>query len=306
MHRSTQRRQWQKKVMVHHFGKAGTGFEFKPAGHTNYVFESTIGRKSYIIRLAPTRDKLHGFLKEQWVVQKVREAGVPVAEILEVGSEVIPVPYMLQEKVKGAEAVDHPLRGDILCELGKLAKQIHSIPTEGFGNNFDWSHNKLSKQSSWNDYLEKELQVSERIKFLYHQNILPKKKVDKLAAHFKKISKWKLAPALNHCDLRLKNVIVDKKGKIQAVIDWENSSSNMAPYWDFSIALHDLSIDNKQRFLEGYELDFAAFEKMAYALTAFNLVNYIPSLQRMIERKEVQQLEFYKLRINGELDLFSL
>ena len=53
----------------------------------------------------------------------------------------------------------------------------------------------------------------------------------------------------------MKNVIVNEAGEIKAILDWEDCSSNCAPYWDFSIALHDLSIDGKQKFLEGYEPD---------------------------------------------------
>ena len=33
---------------------------------------------------------------------------------------------------------------------------------------------------------------------------------------------------------------------------WEFCSSNVAPYWDLSLALHDLSIDAKQASLGGY------------------------------------------------------
>lgn len=295
-----------KKVAAHHFGKPCKKAEFKPAGKTNYVFEVTVDNKNYIVRISESRSKLNDFQKEQWVSQKAHEKGVPVAEILEVGHEIIPFPYMLQEKVDGTEAMDHPARADILCELGKYTKLIHSIPTNGFGTSFDWSKNKLSKNRTWVDYLEKELLVNKRLQFLGKQGILPKKKLDKLTALFKKIARWKAEPVLNHCDLRLKNVLTDQQGRIKAIIDWENSASNIAPYWDFSIALHDLSIDNKQRFLEGYQLNFDTFNSMSYALTAFNLINYVPALESIIEKKDQEQFQFYKLRINGSLDLFSL
>lgn len=295
-----------KKVFMHHFGKTPDKIIFQPAGRTNFVFEVASGRKHYIVKISTSAAKLHDFIKEQWVVQKASEQRIPVPEILEVGTEIVQFPYMLQESVTGDEAVDHPLRSDILCDLGEYTKLIHQIQTNGFGHNFDWSNNKLSKQSTWADYLANELDVDNRLQFFQKHNFLPAKKIDKLNTIFRKIGRWKLAPSLNHCDLRLKNVIVNRKGKIQAIIDWENSASNVAPYWDFSIALHDLSIDNKQRFLEGYGLDFAEFNRMSYALTAFNIVNYVPSLQRAIDKKDKTRLEFYKLRLNGSFDLFSL
>ena len=216
------------------------------------------------------------------------------------------MPYMLQEKVEGTEAMNHPDRLEILRKLGKYAQTIHSIPTEGFGSVFNWSKNKLSKKKTWIEFLEKELMFAEGLKFLEVNSIFSKKKIKRLGSEFERIKRWKISPSLNHCDLRLKNVIVSDEGKIKALIDWENCSSNCAPYWDLSIALHDLSIDGKQKFLEGYDLDIEEFSKRAYSLTAFNIINYIPALQRIIFKKDKRTLELYKLRLDGQLDLFSI
>ena len=295
-----------RKVVMHHFGKSSQKIEFKPAGKTNFVFDVITKDGSFIVRIANSRAKLNDFVKEQWVAQKALNIGVPVPEILEVGHEIIPFPYMLQQKIEGEEAVNHPDRLKILHKLGKYARMIHSIPTTGFGKVFDWSKNKLSKKKTWIEFLEKELQVAEGLKFLQENDILSKKKIKRLNIEFGKLKKWKITPALNHCDLRLKNVIVNEAGEIKAILDWEDCSSNCAPYWDFSIALHDLSIDGKQKFLEGYGPDIEEFSKKAYALTVFNIINYIPALQRIIAKKDMDGLALYKLRLDGSLDLFSI
>jgi hygromycin-B 4-O-kinase len=295
-----------KKVVRHHFGTSFQKIEFKPAGKTNFVFDIKTKDGSYIVRIATSRAKINNFMKEQWATHKALEAGIPVPEILEVGNEIIPFPYMLQQKVDGTEAIHHPDRLKILTKLGKYARKIHSIPTEGFGSVFNWSKNKLSKNKTWLEFLEQELRFQDGLKFLYDNDILDKKKVNRLDKEFERIKKWKISPVLNHCDLRLKNVLVNEAGEIKAIIDWENCSSNVAPYWDFSIALHDLSIDAKQCFLEGYDLDFDDFNKKAYSLTAFNIINYIPALQQIFKSRKKNILELYKLRLDGALDLFSL
>jgi len=295
-----------RKVVKHHFGKSLEKIEFKPAGKTNFVFDVITKEGNFIVRIANSRAKLNDFMKEQWAAQKALNAGVPVPEILEVGNEIISLPYMLQQKIEGGEAVNHPDRLKILQKLGKYARIIHSIPTTGFGKVFDWSKNKLSKKKTWVDFLENELQVAEGFKFLHDNDILPKKKINRLNVEFEKLKRWKVTPSLNHCDLRLKNVIVNEAGEIKAILDWEDCSSNCAPYWDLSIALHDLSIDGKQKFLEGYEPDVEEFSKKAYALTVFNIINYIPALQRIIAKKDQDKLAFYKLRLDGAMDLFSI
>ena len=241
-----------RKVVKHHFGSSLEKIEFKPAGKTNFVFDVVTKEGNFIVRIANSRAKLNDFMKEQWATQKALSVGVPVPEILEVGHDIISLPYMLVQKMEGQEASTHPDRLNILNKMGKYARMIHSIPTTGFGKVFDWSKNKLSQKKTWLEFLEKELLVTEGLKFLYDNDILSKKKIKRLTVEYERLKKWKITPCLNHCDLRLKNVIVNEAGEIKAILDWEDCSSNCAPYWDFSIALHDLSIDGKQKFLEGY------------------------------------------------------
>jgi Ser/Thr protein kinase RdoA (MazF antagonist) len=300
------KKQMAKKVLAHHFGKSVKNIEFNAAGKTNFVFSATTKEGDFIVKIAFLKTKYKDFLKEQWAIQKAHEAGVPVAEILEVGDEIIPFPYLLQKKVKGTEAIHHHDRLEILKKLGKYARIIHSIRTEGYGSLFDWSKNKLPKKKTWIEFLENELRVTDGLKFLDKHSILSKKKIKHLNSEYEKIRKWKITPSLNHCDLRLKNVIANDKGDIKAIIDWDNCASNIAPYWDFSIALHDLSIDAKQKFLEGYEMDIEDFRRKAFSLTVFNIINYIPALQQMVDKKDTNNLALYKLRLDGSLDLFSL
>ena len=136
--------------------------------------------------------------------------------------------------------------------------------------------------------------------------MLTKGNYKKLVTLLKKIERWKDKPTLNHGDIRLKNVIIDDKAKIIAIIDWEDCSSNIAPFWELSIALHDLSIDDKQAFLEGYGLPAEEFSRKAYALKALNIINYAPQIERLAKRKDKKTLEQYRLRLNGYLDMFSL
>src|SRR5215211_1562385 len=279
------------KVIKHHFGKEAKNIEFKPAGHTNFVFEASCKEGDFIVRIGSSARKLSDYQKEQWAVDKVKKLGVPVAEILEVGHEVIALPYMLQEKLDGVEAVDHPLRQDILRELGTYTRFIHSIPTSNFGNSFNWSKNKLSKNGTWKEYLNGEWNLSGRMKTLKATGFLTKSKWRKLESSVNKMQKWTFSPALNHGDLRLKNVIVDDKGKILALIDWENCVSHIAPLWDLSIALHDLSIDNKQYFLEGYGIKPQEYNKLAGGVKLFNILNYAMELEELNGKKDKERME---------------
>jgi hygromycin-B 4-O-kinase len=121
-----------------------------------------------------------------------------------------------------------------------------------------------------------------------------------------KIKKWDQRPCLHHGDLRLKNVIVNEKAKIIAIIDWENCISSIGSYWDTSIALHDLSIDAQWRYLEGYGITDKKLLEMSTAIKVFNLLNYAPVIEKIVQKKEKARLEQYRVRMHGALDLFSL
>jgi aminoglycoside phosphotransferase (APT) family kinase protein len=291
-------------VIKHHFGKSSGKLEFKPAGITNFVFESTVGGQTVIIRIASDKSRLNNFIKEQWAVEKARKRGIPVAEILEVGIDIIGLPYMLQQKLNGEEAIHHPERFEVLRELGRFAKIIHSIPTTHFGNEFNWNHNKLSKNQTWKSYLDEEWHIAHRMQVLKKIGLLKKMQLKQLTSLVAQIRKWKDQPSLNHGDLRLKNVIVDKKGKILGLIDWENCISTIAPYWDLSIALHDLSIDARTEFLKGYGIKPAELTRISPFLKAINVLNYAPSLEEMARKKDKTNLAFQRLRLQGSLDLF--
>jgi hypothetical protein len=93
---------------------------------------------------------------------------------------------------------------------------------------------------------------------------------------------------------------------ITALIDWEDCVSNLAPEWELSLALHDLSIDEKQEFLEGYGLRADQVAKIAPVIKAMNLINYAPEIGRLADSNDTARLEQYRLRLSAALDLYSL
>jgi fructosamine-3-kinase len=183
---------------------------------------------------------------------------------------------------------------------------IHTIPTKGYGHMFDWSPNTLSKNETWRDYLACELKVDERLNVLKKNKMLPATMAGKITNELKKIGKWNQTPCLHHGDLRLKNVMVNEQGDITAIIDWENCISTIGSYWDTSIALHDLSIDAQWQYLEGYGLPDKKLLEISPAIKVFNLLNYAPEIERIIQEKQKDKLDHYRLRLKGVLDLFTL
>ena len=118
--------------------------------------------------------------------------------------------------------------------------------------------------------------------------------------------KQKIKPALTHGDVRLKNVMVDEAGKIVAFLDWEHCTSNFAPAWELSIALHDLSIDEKQLFLEGYGLKEKTICELMPVVKAINFINYAPEIERLANEKDHAHLDAMRTRLNGALEMYVI
>lgn len=288
------------------FGREPSRIVYKRSGLTNYVFAVNHVEGQFVIRLSPDPERINAFTKELWATQKVRQIGVPTPEVLAVGNTVVPTPYMISRRVSGTEATHHPKRLEIIREMGRYASLINSIQTHGFGKDFDWHEEKQFTRLSWTDYLDQEWLLADRFRILQEQRMLLSRQLKVLQRIIDEARKLEEKPALNHGDLRLKNVIVDEDGEIAAIVDWEDSLSTIAPHWDVSIALHDLSLDEKDLFIEGYGLSHGDIEDMAPLLKAFNILNYANTIKLAVEKQDHKTLAECQLRLHGCLDLFSL
>jgi aminoglycoside phosphotransferase (APT) family kinase protein len=293
-------------VLEHHFGRKPVRVRQIHGGVSNFVFEASIGREDFILRISNKPTRLQYFMKEQWVVKKVRSQNVPAPEILEVGNDIIGLPYMVSRKIAGADATCHPNSLDVLRQIGKYASIINSIPTSDFGHIFDWSRNRLSRRHSWKDYLTEDLHVEGRIETFAKHKILAPRHLKKLRVGVARLLTLKASPTLNHGDLRLKNVMLDAKGKITAILDWENATSNLAPYWELAIALHDLGVDQKEALLGGYGIAPKDFQAISPMLRILNVLHYARVVKKAVDAKDRDRIALLKQRLSGALDLYSL
>lgn len=290
-------------VIKHHFGGARQ-VKYLSGGLTNFVFAFSAKDGDFVIRISPDPHRINLFYKEQWASQAAKKEGVPVADILEVGAEMIDFPYMVVRAIEGGDAVNHPKRLNILRELGRFGAQINSIRTKGVGQTFDWSENKLSKNSTFEDWLYGEYDAEGKLDLLRKHRLISPRRAKRLKKIFAEAAPTRSRPVLNHSDLRLKNVIADEGGSIKAVIDWEGCTSNIPPAWELSIALHDLGPDEMQAFLEGYGIKPKKLEDSMPLIRAFNITNYASAVGQVAKDKKL--LEHYRLRLSGLLDLYSV
>ena len=295
-----------REVLAHHFDKEPKNIRQIHGGATNFVFESSIGSEQFILRISNKATKLQYFMKEQWAVRKAHDNHVPTPEILEVGNDIIAMPYMVMRRVEGEPATVRAPDPEIYRQMGCYAAAINAIATADFGHIFDWSRNRLSRCHSWKEFITGTFNAAERVEVYARHKTLRAPNLKKLRRAAARLADLKAQPTLNHGDLRLKNVMLDARGKISAIIDWEQATSNWAPYWELAIALHDLGVDEKEAFLDGYGISPKEFEKMSEVITVLNILHYSSVVERAVKQKERQRVAWLQQRLNGALDLFSL
>ncbi len=295
-----------KAIVARHLGSSQADITRQSEGLSNFVYAVKHQKGSFVVRLAPQKHKLEVFRREQFATEKARAAGVPTAEVLYVGDEAVPHPYMIQTLVRGQPALHHPERMKVLEQVGRYGALINSIATDGFGRNFPGAPITPPAHASWAVFLRDELDLEQRLSTLLRHGMMDAEQVGRVRAVLETAGEGSAHGQLNHGDLRLKNVLVDEQGTITAIIDWEHCLSALAPHWEWSIALHDLSIDAMEAFLVGYGASPQRLEAVAPVIKALNIVNYVPSIERLIRRGEQQRLEWIRARLSGALDLYSM
>jgi len=272
-------------------------------GLTNFVYQVDIADQSLIARINADPRKLQTFKREQQGMNLARDAGLPVPQVLHVGAD--PHPFMVLDNVRGAVGTHAYDRTATVRQMGELTARIHQIRTQGFGPTaLDAAPLRGTRRHSWGAHLEGDLHASERLAALERLGMLLPVNAETMRRTLAYMCTWRHNPVLHHGDMRLKNVIVDHEGKIVAVLDWENCTSSVPALWDLSIALHDLTIDEKQAFLQGYGYGPRELTKSIAYIRLLNTLNYAPVVEAMVERGEKSKLHWHRVRIAGDFNLY--
>jgi aminoglycoside phosphotransferase (APT) family kinase protein len=278
-------------------------------GLTNFVYQVDTLDQSLIVRIHPASQKLQTFERERCAMKLARDAGLPVPLVAHVGAD--PYPFMLLENVRGIVGTHAYDRIGVVRQMGELTARIHQIPMPGFGPTAvdatlpsSYSGHR-SRRQSWGAHLEADLHASERLAALERREMLLPENAHKLRRTLALMSTWRRNPVLHHGDMRLKNVIVDAESLIVGLLDWENCTASVPALWDLSIALHDLTIDEKQAFLQGYGYGPRELTKSIAYLRLLNALNYAPVVQALAEKGDKSKLSWYRARIAGDFNLYQ-
>ena len=274
-------------------------------GLTNLVYQVDIDDRSVIVRINTDPHKRKVFEREREAMKLARVARVPVPHVVHVGAD--PHPFMILEKVRGVVGTHAYDKIGTVRQMGEITARIHRIHMPGFGPNAVDAAvaGGVARRHSWGAHLEADLHASERITALERLGMFFPDNADRMRQILGHMSAWRRNPVLHHGDMRLKNIIVDPHGKIIAVLDWEHCTSSVPALWDLSLALHDLTIDEKQAFLQGYGYGPRELTKSIGFMRLLNALNYASFVVQMAERGETAKLNWHRARFAGNFNLYQ-
>ncbi len=263
-------------------------------GDVNKIFNIDIENKRILLRINSKWDGLSEFKKEAWCIEQAKKKGVLGANILDIG-KYKDYSYMIYEYIEGKSGKDIKNKKEIWTKIGKYAKLINSIEVKGFGLRFSPEENKFT--GSWEKYIDYNIKSLSNEDKLIELKVYKKEELPIIKNYFLDLKKNKMNIGLVHNDLSLRNVVVDKEGKV-FLIDWGCAEANFVPHGEFVEILGaghmDLKIPTNEEiecFLEGYGLSKREFEILKKEISKFLLLVSFDKLRWAIDKspKDIEE-----------------
>lgn len=257
-------------------------------GAVNLIFFVETNGAEIVVRLNKPEDsvaKVCGdYEKERWCLERSSAAGVPGPDVLAVG-EYSGRAFMLQNRVPGVNCMQSEMASVELWRiLGRYARQIHAIPTNGFGESVEAfeSGNAMEGWLRFVDYNLGELTQSDPLLAL---GVYAPDQQNAIREAFTWLRSLPLHVGLNHGDLARRNTIVDTSGRVY-LLDWGCAEMHIVPHYDLNAILHwyQPGDANLHAFLEGYGITGEEWTKLLSELYVFILLKAFDLTRWAIDR----------------------
>ena len=251
-------------------------------GCVNKVFIVDAVNRKVVVRMSDRDEALDEYSKEAWCIEHAAALGVLVPSVISVGRSEGNA-YIIQSYIAGADGIDSPApKLGIWRQLGKYARLIHSIGVHGFGLRLS-DITQGDARKSWLQYLESNIESLTENDPLIKLKVLTPLQSKLLREVFADLRGREFTFGLNHGDISLKNIIVDKSGKVH-LIDWGSAEAAIVPHHDLiemlmmNMMKGDPTDAEIRALLDGYGISPAEFKQMMpelESLLALRSVDYL-------------------------------
>ena len=235
-------------------------------GCVNKTFRVVLATQRVIIRMSERDGALDEYCKERWCLEQAAALGVPVPSVVSVGQSEENA-YIIQSYIAGDDGIDsHAPKPGLWRQLGKYARLIHSIPVHGIGIRLS-DVTQGDARESWLRCLESNIESLTENDPLIKLKVLTQPQSILMREIFADLRRREFTFGLNHGDISLGNIIVDKRGKVH-LLDWGSAEAGIVPHCDLveilmmNMLKGDPSDAELRAFLDGYGISPAEFKQM--------------------------------------------
>ncbi len=261
-------------------------------GVVNRVFKCEVGEFKYILRLQNTADALTNYTKEEWAMNLALSHNINTAQPIALGVR-DNFSFSIQTFIEGFNAEEYEDQVFVWRELGKIAKKIHTIQIEGFGENPKFEKNP-NGHASWQDvvyWFEDRLSCDNLfLKF----DIFTQDELEKLKDLIPVLLNWRITPVLCHGNLTPRNAILDKNNCL-FVYDWGTSCGFPKEREFAEFVAWDVSEKHQEAFFEGYGYSKEEYKKNKKSIYILAIMRLIDAARWGIEHKSDWRKEDFVL-----------
>lgn len=274
-------------------------------GNVNIVRKIRVGEKDYVVRMHPPAVKNGYFFAEAVALQKAKENGLPVPEVLEVhiAQDDNDMDFMVMTQSPGmtmefAIQEDSALEVPLLREAGQLLAYVHQIPVEKYGffdNAIATKEKKLvGLHDSFRDFIFTGLQ--ENIDRLLQFKVITTATADTFLNIFETMDfSVPTGPRLLHNDYADWNILVNEK-KISAILDWDECFGG-DPVADLACWSTFFDIKRFAELAKGYQAVSEFPEDFEERFHYYRLRYVISKMALRVKRAQVDTGEFVREKI---------
>jgi serine/threonine protein kinase len=175
--------------------------------------------------------------------------------------------YIIQQALPYKNARDvtpQPSRKGLLFQLGQILTEIHKIEVVGYGADF----NAITGCFSHETFAE---HLAQKISSIESAQLSPQL-TRWLVSRTESLTAIHPRPLLSHRDILANpgNILVDTRGEIRAIIDWEMASSGLAFHSEVASLIYTRSRNGQsnadiehdlQAFLDGYGISYRHYKQ---------------------------------------------
>ena len=223
--------------------------------------------------------------KERWCIERASAAGVPSPVVLAVGEHAGRA-YMLQERVPGVNGKQSDVPAEeLLRQLGRYARIIHTLPVDGFGDNVQCFESGKAEEG-WRRFIDYNLGALSEGDPLIELGVYLPEQQETIREAFSWLRGLPLKVGLNHGDLARRNTIVDEKTRRVTLLDWGCAEMNIVPHYELNAFLHWYQPDDSKlhAFLDGYGITKDDWAALQPELTSFVLLKSFDLTRWAIDR----------------------